>query len=66
MAVRANAQIKLGLQSNQVDAPQFYQTLFFAPLSTAMFLEAYTDDSSVVATVPKPAVITTPTQPPQF
>ncbi len=65
MAVRANAQIKLGLQSNQVDAPQFYQTLFFEPLSTAMFLKANTDDTSIIPTLPMRSAIEVPAQPPQ-
>lgn len=65
MAVRANAQVKLGPQSNQVDAPQFYQTLFFEPLSTTMFLEANTDDTPVIPTLPMRSVIAIPAQPPQ-
>ncbi len=53
MAVRANAQVKLGPQSNQVDAAEFYQTLFFAPLSAAMFLSATTDTGPVASDAPK-------------
>lgn len=38
--VRANAIYKLPGQDTQVDDPVFYQTLFFEPLSKAMFLSA--------------------------
>ena len=44
MSVRANAYVKLGPQSNEVDSPEFYQKLFFAPLSEALFLNAAADD----------------------
>jgi hypothetical protein len=40
MTVRANAVIDLGPKSNQIDAPEFYQKLFFEPLSKAVFLQA--------------------------
>jgi hypothetical protein len=43
-SVRANAVVKVGPQiqfpPTQVDAPEFYQQRFFAPLSKALFLEA--------------------------
>lgn len=38
--VRANAIYKLPGQDTEVDDPVFYQTLFFEPLSKAMFLSA--------------------------
>ena len=64
MAVRANAQVKLGPQSNQVDAAEFYQKLFFAPLSAAMFLQASADAEPAAAEVPmliiKPAMAVPP------
>ena len=44
MSVRANAQVKVGPQRNEVDSAEFYRTLFFAPLSAAMFLEATSND----------------------
>jgi len=56
MSVRANAQVRLGPQSNQVDSAEFYQTLFFAPLSTAMFLDAVADDGQGQAQANSPAV----------
>ncbi len=65
MAVRANAQIKIGLQSTEVDAPEFYQTLFFAPLSTAMFLEAFADTDPAVSDKAAPAAALLPVSPPQ-
>jgi len=43
MVVRSNAQVRLVAASrdqNQVDAPEFYQKLFFEPLSKALFLTA--------------------------
>jgi hypothetical protein len=40
--VRANAIVTIAAQNlnNQVDSPEFYQKLFFEPLSKAMFLDA--------------------------
>lgn len=40
MTVRANAMVKIEARNTQVDDPQFYQKLFFEPLSKAMFLQA--------------------------
>jgi hypothetical protein len=40
MSVRANAMVQMGVASTQVDDPKFYQELFFAPLSQALFLSA--------------------------
>lgn len=40
LAVRSNAIVKLPGKDTQVDAPEFYQRLFFEPLSKAMFLSA--------------------------
>lgn len=41
ISVRANAMVRMpGLKDTQVDDPQFYQKLFFEPLSKAMFLTA--------------------------
>jgi len=44
LAVRSNAQVKIMAQQNnienQVDDPEFYQKLFFEPLSKALFLNA--------------------------
>ena len=39
-SVRANAMVKLPQASSQVDDPEFYQKLFFEPLSHALFLTA--------------------------
>lgn len=43
MIVRANAVVTTESGSAQVDAPEFYQQLFFEPLSKAMFLTANQD-----------------------
>jgi len=40
LTVRANALVKLQNGDSQVDDPEFYQKLFFEPLSKAMFLAA--------------------------
>lgn len=51
--VRANAIVKLApqiKQGHQVDAPEFYQKLFFEPLSKALFLTALeVEDSEIPA-----------------
>lgn len=43
MIVRANAVVTTETSANQVDAPEFYQQLFFEPLSKALFLAANQD-----------------------
>jgi hypothetical protein len=45
IAVRANAVVRDQPRRRwaQVDAPEFYQKLFFAPLSATMFIEAQTE-----------------------
>ncbi|MFD2233559.1 hypothetical protein [Phaeospirillum tilakii] len=57
MTVRANAVIDLGPKSNQIDAPEFYQKLFFEPLSKAVFLQAVQveDPGEPPAAPPAPA-----------
>lgn len=40
LIVRANAIVAFANQRSQVDAPEFYQKLFFEPLAKAMFLKA--------------------------
>jgi hypothetical protein len=54
MSVRANAMVKLGAASSQVDDPIFYQTLFFEPLSKALFLAPLLVDDDPSA--PPPAM----------
>jgi len=57
MVVRANAIVSTEAESSQVDAPEFYQQLFFEPLSKALFLAANQDDyagpAAPVASPPK-------------
>lgn len=61
--VRSNAMVKHALKDNQVDDPEFFQKLFFEPLSKAMFLTALQVedvderpvDASLVAPASRPA-----------
>lgn len=52
--VRANAMVKVERQETQVDDPVFYQTLFFEPLSKALFLDALTAEESPLPQTPIP------------
>lgn len=52
IAVRANAQVKLGDRSAEVDDPEFYQRLFFEPLSHGLSLAAAQDRDQVTAAPP--------------
>lgn len=52
MSVRANAIVKVATTSTQVDDPQFYQKLFFEPLSRALFLAALQTEDDVTAPPP--------------
>lgn len=69
LAVRSNAQVKIMAQQNntqnQVDDPEFYQKLFFEPLSKAMFLNALLveDGDSGEVTNAKPAAALAAPQP---
>ncbi|MDB5409008.1 MAG: hypothetical protein JWL84_3920 [Rhodospirillales bacterium] len=54
IAVRANAMVRMpNLRDNQVDDPQFYQQLFFEPLSKAIFLSALQVDDVRVSDAEK-------------
>ena len=66
MAVRANAVVKDVRGFAQVDAPEFYQQLFFAPLSTTMFIESQTemDPSAPEPPAPLPQAPTAPSAKP--
>lgn len=66
MAVRANAVVQGQSGLAQVDAPEFYQQLFFAPLSTMMFIEAQadTDASAPEPSAPLPQTPTAPSAKP--
>ena len=57
MIVRANGVVETSPSSAaQVDAPEFYQTLFFEPLSKALFLAANQDTGEAAPAVIAPAV----------
>lgn len=67
MSVRANAMVKLPQASSQVDDPEFYQKLFFAPLSQALFLTALQsedDPEAPTATIPLETIVSKTTSPP--
>jgi hypothetical protein len=64
MVVRANGVVRTEAGASQVDAPEFYQQLFFEPLSKALFLTAAQEDAGpepVVAPAAVPA--TAPAKP---
>jgi len=63
MIVRANAVVSTETESSQVDAPEFYQQLFFEPLSKAMFLAANQEDH-VAAPSAAPTPVSPATTPP--
>ena len=59
--VRANAVIRVsGRDRKQVDAPEFYQQLFFAPLSEAIFLTAQAEPASSGPEIAAPVPPTLP------
>jgi hypothetical protein len=59
MTVRANAVVRTEVGASQVDAPEFYQQLFFEPLSKALFLTASQEELSEAPTS-SPAPATSP------
>lgn len=63
LAVRSNAILLTPGMETQVDDPEFYQRLFFEPLSKAMFLNAVTVDGAEEGTAPAAAQSTAPKKP---
>lgn len=61
MTVRANAVVTTETAASQVDAPEFYQQLFFEPLSKALFLTALQEDSA--GSMPMDAAASPPAKP---
>lgn len=56
MTVRANAVVTTEAAAAQVDAPEFYQQLFFEPLSKALFLTALQEDSAANMPMDQPSI----------
>ena len=54
MAIRANAEVQVGNQFHQVDAPEFYETDFFAPLSSALSVAAAPESTTSPDAIPVP------------
>jgi hypothetical protein len=65
MVVRANAIVRMESQGAQVDAPEFYQQLFFEPLAKALFLSASQEEYAETPANPAPAVAPSPTPTPE-